>query len=84
MLSKEFLSKYGKEALNTKIVDYLTYGGNPYMLIEQLAEALCEADSELINIKEMEERRQFVNNSIHLLSDEEINVVCGLIINKKK
>ena len=33
---------------------------------------------------EMIKRRQVVNNNTHLLSDEEINIVYDMIINKKK
>lgn len=51
MFSEEFLSKYGKEALETKIIDSLIHGANPYMLIEQLTKCLHEAHSELTDIK---------------------------------
>ena len=51
MFSEEFLSKYGKESFETMIIDSLTHGVSPYMLIEQLTERLREVSSELVDIK---------------------------------
>ena len=51
MFSEEFLSKYGREVLETKIVDSLVHGISPYMLIEQLTKSLREISSELVDIK---------------------------------
>lgn len=51
MFSEEFLSKYGREALETKIIDSLIHGASPYMLIEQLTKSLHEVNSELADIK---------------------------------
>lgn len=51
MFSEEFLSKYGKEVLETKIIDCLAHGASPYMLIEQLTKILHDTQSELSDIK---------------------------------
>ncbi len=45
----------------------------------------CFESKEAYDLKiEVTKRRQVVNSSIHLLSDEEINIVYDMIINKKK
>ena len=45
----------------------------------------CFESKEAYDLKiETAKRRQVVNNSTHLLSDEEINIVYDMIINKKK
>ena len=52
MFSEEFLSNYGKEALETKIIDCLIHGdASPYMLIEQLTKILHDTQSELSDIR---------------------------------